>query len=55
MAHVAETRSNTARTVAGHVLSEIRRDVVAAVVTGPLVVPIWWGIWKLCDTLWTMK
>lgn len=37
------------------VLGRVRRDVGGALLTGWLVVPIWWGLWKVCDAIWGMK
>ena len=35
--------------------AEMRRDLRAVLITGPVVVPVWWALWKVCDTLWSMK
>lgn len=32
-------------------LREIRREVFLV----PVVVPLWWGAWKVCDALWGLK
>lgn len=37
------------------VLGAVRRDVGSALMTGWLVVPIWWGLWKVCDAVWDLK
>jgi len=51
MAHLSETRSRTRR----NLCVKVARDVVAGLVTAPVVVPIWWGLWKVCDALWGRK
>ncbi len=57
LAHLSKPVKRSRRTtlVARHIAREIRRDVPTVLVTSPLVVPIWWGVWKLCDTLWSLK
>jgi hypothetical protein len=37
------------------VVAELGREMRAVLITSPIVVPIWWAIWKLCDTAWTHK
>jgi hypothetical protein len=43
------------RSVWERVRAVLVRDLSAALITGPVVVPVWWVIWKVCDTLWSIK
>jgi len=33
---------------------QVREAAVGLLVTGPVVVPGWWAIWKACDGLWAL-
>jgi hypothetical protein len=43
------------RTRRQRAMAVIHRDVGGALLSAPVVVPIWWGLWKVCDTFWGMK
>jgi hypothetical protein len=55
MAHLSETRSSRTRIIGRKVLRELGREIPAVFITSPIVVPVWWAIWKLCDMAWTHK
>lgn len=47
VAHLTQTRSPRIETVVLGVLREIRKEMVRV----PVIVPLWWGAWKICDLL----
>lgn len=51
MAHLTQTRSTPTRRALRRVVREIGKEVVLV----PVVVPLWWGAWKVCDLLWGLK
>lgn len=55
MAHLSDTGLTRTERLALRVLREIGRALTTALITAPLVVPIWWAMWKVCDVLWGMK
>jgi hypothetical protein len=59
-----EMRARHARQAEKHVehefpgqrlLREVHREVRTELLVSPIVVPLWWGLWKLCDTVWQHK
>ncbi len=36
-------------------LRQLRRDIPTVLITAPVTVPVWWGLWKVCDALWILK
>jgi hypothetical protein len=33
----------------------MKREIPTLLITAPIVVPIWWLLWKACDSLWVMS
>ena len=59
-----ELRARHARQAEKHVepeypgqrlLRELHDVLRLELLASPIVVPLWWGLWKLCDTLWQLK
>jgi hypothetical protein len=55
MAHLSQPRPSRTRVIVRRVVAELGREIPTVFITSPIVVPIWWAIWKLCDTAWTHK
>lgn len=54
--HVKQHEKHVRRGItANPVLHVIRRDIGLELLTAPLVVPAWWGLWKVCDVVWGWK
>ena len=37
------------------VMGQLRREIPTVLLTAPVTVPVWWGLWKVCDALWILK
>ena len=54
MRHMNQRESRTA-VIADRLTEPIRREIPSLLITAPIVVPIWWALWKVCDSLWLMR
>ena len=54
-AHPGQRHADRKGMFTDRIRDELWKEIPALVITSPIVVPVWWGIWKLCDILYGMK